>query len=96
MSEVSQSIADSTGDSLSQAPVVETYPQQIEVSVVFKVLVDDREQKSYFLDPVTKTAAPPFITDLYDILDTVVCDIVTINDLTLEQVSKNLSEGSDY
>ena len=75
-------------------PTPETFPKEIEVTVIFKIPVADAEEKSYFVN-ADGTAATSFLADIYDVAEAgLSIDIQSLNNLTYHQVKAALNAAA--
>lgn len=69
------------------------FPQEIEVTLVLRVCVNDQEARDYWLNPNTGSASIATLADVRDMFsfDGMDESIITINNLTKEQVQQILN-----
>jgi hypothetical protein len=64
------------------------------VSLEIEIKVEEAEDVTYFLDPVTNKATPSFIADIMDEMeDSFAGEVLTVNGLTPAAVQKKLQDG---
>jgi hypothetical protein len=84
------------GKEVTETPVVPVlsaiYPQEIEIPFKLRILVSSREERDQWLDASTNSVSTDAIADILDVLIDEDIIILSINNLTREQLQKILSE----
>ena len=77
-----------TDSTATLSTVQEVFPQDVEVTLTLKFRVSEFGNKSYFL-------GVEFIADIFDeMYDNLIGDLLTVNNLTLEQVKDALNKAA--
>ena len=67
-------------------PISTTFPQEIEVSLVLKVAVADQEERDSWLEAGTNVIAIDALADVFDIFVDNDISLVSVNNLTQQQI----------
>lgn len=77
-----------TDSTTTLSTVQEVFPQDVEVTLTLKFRVSELENKNYLL-------GVEFIADIFDEMDdNLIGDLLTVNNLTLEQVKDALNKAA--
>ncbi len=68
------------------AVVSTTFPQEIEVTLVLKLTVEDQDERDEWLEPGTFVIKPDALADVFDIFDINYSPINSINNFTKAQL----------
>lgn len=77
-----------TDSTTTLSTVQEVFPQDVEVTLTLKFRISELENKNYLL-------GVEFIADIFDEMDdNLIGDLLTVNNLTLEQVKDALNKAA--
>lgn len=77
-----------TDSTTTLSTVQEVFPQDVEVTLTLKFRISELENKNYLL-------GVEFIADIFDeMYDNLIGDLLTVNNLTLEQVKDALNKAA--
>lgn len=77
-----------TDSTTTLSTVQEVFPQDVEVTLTLKFRISELESKNYLL-------GVEFIADIFDeMYDNLIGDLLTVNNLTLEQVKDALNKAA--
>ena len=77
-----------TDSTATLSTVQEVFPQDVEVTLTLKFRISELENKNYLL-------GVEFIADIFDEIDgNLIGDLLTVNNLTLEQVKDALNKAA--
>ena len=77
-----------TDSTTTLSTVQEVFPQDVEVTLTLKLRISELENKNYLL-------GVEFIADIFDeMYDNLIGDLLTVNNLTLEQVKDALNKAA--
>ena len=67
---------------------VTVFPQEIEVTITFKLSVNNQEERNYYLNPETSQPTAGFLSDMAENIEILVVTetLLTINNLTPDQL----------
>ena len=70
----------------TETPTVETFPQELTLSLTVKLSVADAEEKNLYIEKETGAVALTTLADLFDILADCGWCVTSINNLTHAQI----------